>query len=109
MLKSQVNHSETLNVLLNMLLHYYRHNLSQECVNNDQLPVPDIADINPDQGLKVEDVSRFLKLILEVAVTCSNKELFINKIQSLDETTQHALTSCIVSFISTKVEHLSNI
>ena len=48
-------------------------------------------------------VARFLKLILGVAVTCSNKLLFISKIQSLDETTQHALTACIVSFISTKV------
>ena len=36
-------------------------------------------------------------------MTCSNKVLFISKIQSLDETTQHALTACIVSFISTKV------
>ena len=51
----------------------------------------------------MEDVASFLKLILGVAVTCSNKLLFISKIQSLDETTQHALTACIVSFISTKV------
>ena len=49
---------------------------------------------------------QFLKLILGVAVTCSNKLLFISKIQSLDETTQHALTACIVSFISTKVGNM---
>merc|ERR1719323_1579494 len=86
-----------------MLLHYYRHNISEDCVAGDNLPIPNLTEIgSSDTCLPVEDVSQFLKLILGVAVTCSNKELFINKIQSLDETTQHALTSCIVSFISTK-------
>ena len=47
-------------------------------------------------------VSRFLKLMLGVAVTCSNKQTFIDKIQSMDDTTQHALTSCVASFIYTK-------
>jgi len=91
---------DTLNVLLNMLLHYYRHNLSEDCVTGDSLPVPSIPA--PGVALPVEEVASFLKLILGVAVTCSNKLLFISKIQSLDETTQHALTACIVSFISTK-------
>jgi len=40
--------------------------------------------------------------MLGVAVTCSNKQTFIDKIQSLDETTQHALTACVASFIYTK-------
>ena len=44
--------------------------------------------------------------MLGVAVTCSNKLLFISKIQSLDETTQHALTACVASFIYTKVSSL---
>ena len=78
-----------------------RHNLSEDCVTGESLPVPSIPA--PGSSLPVEDVSSFLKLILGVAVTCSNKLLFISKIQSLDETTQHALTACIVSFISTKV------
>jgi len=94
------NSGDTLNVLLNMLLHYYRHNLSEDCITGDSLPVPSIPV--PGAALPVEDVASFLKLILGVAVTCSNKLLFISKIQSLDETTQHALTACIVSFISTK-------
>ena len=38
---------------------------------------------------------RFLKLMLGVAVTCTNKQTFITKIQSLDETAQ-------VSVVSTK-------
>ena len=110
-LKSQQSNSETLGVLLNMLLHYYRHNLSEECVTGDNLPIPNIPTGNGshvDTCLPVEDVSQFLKLILGVAVTCNNKLLFINKIQSLDETTQHALTACIVSFISTKVTYLAS-
>ena len=70
-------------------------------MTGDSLPVPSIPA--PGVALPVEEVASFLKLILGVAVTCSNKLLFISKIQSLDETTQHALTACIVSFISTKV------
>ena len=70
-------------------------------MTGDSLPVPSIPA--PGAVLPVEEVASFLKLILGVAVTCSNKLLFISKIQSLDETTQHALTACIVSFISTKV------
>ena len=70
-------------------------------MTGDSLPVPSIPA--PGTLLPVEEVASFLKLILGVAVTCSNKVLFISKIQSLDETTQHALTACIVSFISTKV------
>jgi len=102
-LKSEQSNYETLGVLLNMLLHYYRHNLSEDCVAGDNLPIPNLTEIgSSDTCLPVEDVCQFLKLILGVAVTCTNKLLFINKIQSLDETTQHALTACIVSFISTK-------
>ena len=99
LLKSTKSNLETLNTLLNMLLHYYRHNLSEDCIAGN-LPVPDLSS-HPGQ----DSISSFLKLILGVAVTCSNKVLFISKIQSLDETTQHALTACIVSFISTKVRN----
>ena len=78
--------------------------MSEDCITGDSLPVPSIPA--PGAPLPVEEVASFLKLILGVAVTCSNKLLFISKIQSLDETTQHALTACIVSFISTKVENM---
>ena len=105
-----------------MLLAVSRHNLSEDLVTGDSLPIPalpgpadtlqpgDVAQVSCDWWTVMvvvmlsSDWSRqFLKLILGVAVTCSNKLLFISKIQSLDETTQHALTACIVSFISTKV------
>ena len=105
-----------------MLLTVSRHNLSEDLVTGDSLPIPalpgpadtlqpvDVAQVSCDWWMMMvmvmltSDWSRqFLKLILGVAVTCSNKLLFISKIQSLDETTQHALTACIVSFISTKV------
>ena len=107
-----------------MLLPVSRHNLSEDLVTGDSLPIPalpgpadtlqpvDVAQVSCDWWMVIviviviltSDWSRqFLKLILGVAVTCSNKLLFISKIQSLDETTQHALTACIVSFISTKV------
>ena len=101
MLKSSPSNLETLNTLLNMLLHYYTHNLTEDCIAGN-LPVPDLPS-HPDHNIGPDTISSFLKLILGVAVTCSNKVLFISKIQSLDETTQHALTACIVSFISTKV------
>ena len=101
MLKSSPSNLETLNTLLNMLLHYYTHNLTEDCIAGN-LPVPDLPS-HPDHNIGPDTISSFLKLILGVAVTCSNKLLFISKIQSLDETTQHALTACIVSFISTKV------
>ena len=39
---------------------------------------------------------RFLKLMLGVAVTCTNKHSFINKIQSLDETAQVLVVGFIV-------------
>ena len=103
MLKSSDTNTQILDTLLNMLLHYYRHNLTEDCIAGD-LPLPDLSSQADSLGL--ENISRFLKLILGVAVTCSNKVLFISKIQSLDETTQHALTACIVSFISTKVRSL---
>ena len=103
-----------------MLLAVSRHNLSEDLVTGDSLPIPalpgpadtlqpgDVAQVSCDwwmvRVILTSDWSRqFLKLILGVAVTCSNKLLFISKIQSLDETTQHALTACIISFISTKV------
>ena len=101
MLKSSDTNTQILDTLLNMLLHYYRHNLTEDCIAGD-LPLPDLSS-SQAESLGLENISRFLKLILGVAVTCSNKVLFISKIQSLDETTQHALTACIVSFISTKV------
>ena len=50
---------------------------------------------------------RFLKLMLGIAVTCSNKQTFIGKIQSLDPTIQHTLTQCVASFIIIKVRILS--
>ena len=103
LLKSSQSDRETLDTLLNMLLHYYRHNLTEVCIAG-QLPLPELSG---EEAGGLETISRFLKLILGVAVTCSNKELFISKIQSLDETTQHALTACIVSFISTKVRPVS--
>ena len=101
LLKTTKSNLETLNTLLNMLLHYYTTNLTEDCIASN-LPVPDLPS-QPDQSIGRDNISSFLKLILGVAVTCSNKVLFISKIQSLDETTQHALTACIVSFISTKV------
>merc|ERR1711971_24753 len=98
-LQSSKSNKETLNSVLNLLLHYYRHNLGEDCASGE-LPVPVIP---PDcDELSSEMVARFLKLMLGVAVTCSNKQTFIDKIQSLDETTQHALTSCVASFIYTK-------
>jgi len=98
-LQSSNSNKETLNSVLNLLLHYYRHNLGEDCASGE-LPVPVIP---PDsEELSTEMVARFLKLMLGVAVTCSNKQTFIDKIQSLDETTQHALTACVASFIYTK-------
>jgi len=99
-LKSENTNQQTLSIILNLLLHFYRQNL-EDVVNTGELPVPEIPE--GEQELSKEMIARFLKLMLGVAVTCSNKLLFINKIQSLDETTQHALTACVASFIYTKV------
>lgn len=98
-LQSDKSNNDTLNVILNLLLHYYRHNLRDICISGD-LPVPDIPP--GCHELSKEMISRLLKLMLGVAVTCNNKRMFIQKIQSLDETTQHALTACVASFINTK-------
>jgi len=98
-LKSENTNKETLNVILNLLLHFYRQNLGDVCISGE-LPIPELLE--DCQELSKEMIARFLKLMLGVAVTCSNKLLFINKIQSLDETTQHALTACVASFIYTK-------
>jgi len=98
-LKSDNTNKETLNVILNLLLHFYRQNLGDVCISGE-LPIPELGE--DCQELSKEMIARFLKLMLGVAVTCSNKLLFINKIQSLDETTQHALTACVASFIYTK-------
>jgi len=98
-LKSDNTNKETLNVILNLLLHFYRQNLGDVCISGE-LPIPELLE--DCQELSKEMIARFLKLMLGVAVTCSNKLLFINKIQSLDETTQHALTACVASFIYTK-------
>ena len=51
---------------------FFRQNLSEDCVTEENLPIPEI----PGEGetLDPEDVAKFLKLILGVAVTCNNKE-----------------------------------
>ena len=56
-----------------------------------------------DDQLTHCDASRFLKLMLGIAVTCSNKQTFIGKIQTLEESVQHSLTQCVASFIIVKV------
>ena len=42
---------------------------------------------------------RILKLMLGIAVTCNNKQIFISKIQTLPERTQHALTKCVAGMM----------
>ena len=37
--------------------------------------------------------------MLGIAVTCNNKQIFIGKIQSLEETTQHRLTQCVANMM----------
>ena len=37
--------------------------------------------------------------MLGIAVTCNNKQLFIGKIQSLEEPTQHRLTQCVAKMM----------
>ena len=78
-----------------MLLAVSRHNLSEDLVTGDSLPIPalpgpadtlqpgDVAQVSCDwwmvMVILISDWSRqFLKLILGVAVTCSNKLLFIS-------------------------------
>jgi len=100
LLRSDGSNSETLNTILNLLLHYYRHSLSDVCVAGE-LPIPAIPSTT---NLSLHSLTSFLKLILGVAVSCPNKLLFISKIQSLDETTQHTLTACVASFIATVQE-----
>merc|ERR1711872_626084 len=46
---------------------------------------------------------RFLKLILGVSLTCSNRDIFIHKIKSLDETTQGILYTCASSFLDANI------
>ena len=41
--------------------------------------------------------------MLGIAVTCSNRQTFIGKIQSLNPGIQHSLTQCVASFIIIKV------
>ena len=100
LLRSDGSNSETLNTILNLLLHYYRHSLSDVCIAGE-LPIPAIPST---ASLPLQSLTSFLKLILGVAVSCPNKLLFISKIQSLDETTQHTLTACVASFIATVQE-----
>ena len=42
---------------------------------------------------------RILKLMLGIAVTCNNKQIFIGKIQTLPERTQHSLTKCVAGMM----------
>ena len=44
-------------------------------------------------------IFRILKLMLGIAVTCNNKQIFIGKIQSLPERTQHCLTQCVANMM----------
>lgn len=37
--------------------------------------------------------------MLGIALTCNNKQIFIGKIQSLQETTQHRLSQCVASMM----------
>jgi len=87
---------QNLDTVLNLMLHYYRQNLD-EVTASGSLEIPDLSgEIDQDT------ISRFLKLMLGIAVTCSNKQTFIGKIQSLDPTIQHTLTQCVASFIIIK-------
>ena len=37
--------------------------------------------------------------MLGIAVTCSNKQIFIGKMATLQETTQHCLTLCVANMM----------
>ena len=37
--------------------------------------------------------------MLGIAVTCNNKQIFIGKMQTLQETTQHCLTQCVANMM----------
>ena len=41
--------------------------------------------------------------MLGIAVTCANRQTFIARIGSLDQSTQHSLTQSLASFIIIKV------
>jgi len=98
-LHSKNSNNENLNLILNLILHYYRQNLGDVYTSGDLL-LPEVAP--GCEEISSEMIGRFLKLMIGIAVTCSNKQTFITKIQSLEETTQHALTACVASFIYTK-------
>lgn len=98
-LHSKNSNNDNLQLILNLMLHYYRQNLGDVYTSGDLL-LPEVAP--GCEELSSEMIARFLKLMLGIAVTCSNKQTFISKIQSLEETTQHALTACVASFIFTK-------
>ena len=49
------------------------------------------------------DVERLKRVRLENYVSVTDNLILKIMIQSLDETTQHALTACVASFIYTKV------
>jgi len=98
-LHSKNSNNENLTLILNMILHYYRQNLGDVYTSGDLL-LPEVAP--GCEELCSEMIARFLRLMLGIAVTCSNKQTFIAKIQNLEETTQHALTACVASFIFTK-------
>ncbi|XP_023338330.1 protein Hook homolog 3 isoform X2 [Eurytemora carolleeae] len=99
LIQSKGTNYEIFDSILNLLLYYYRNKLADICVADD-LPLPHLP--NQFSSLSTNTLVKFLKLMLGVAVTCTNKQTFINKIQSLDETAQHALTSCVASFIYTR-------
>jgi len=98
-LQSDNTNQETLNSVLNLVLHYYRSTLGEDC-SSVELPVPTLTPAT--DSLPEEMITRFLKLMLGIAVTCSNKQKFIDKIQGLEERTQHCLTACVAPFIYTK-------
>jgi len=98
-LHSKNSNNDNLQLILNLMLHYYRQNLGDVYTSGD-LVLPEVAP--GCEELSSEMIARFLKLMLGIAVTCTNKQTFISKIQSLEETTQHALTACVASFIFTK-------
>ena len=55
---------------------------------------------SPDEALSIISLAfRILKLMLGIAVTCNNKQIFIGKIQTLPERTQHSLTKCVAGMM----------
>ena len=56
--------------------------------------------IKRDEALSIISLAfRILKLMLGIAVTCNNKQIFIGKIQTLPERTQHSLTKCVAGMM----------